>query len=99
MPQMSSEYQCFKLDKDYFGQRKDLYICFVYHSPHTSTFSNNCNEDMLETVFSGLNKYSSDGDIFVVTLMPELNAMFQILLLMMMVCMCRFLAIICRVQI
>ena len=63
MPQISSEYQWFKLDKDYFGLRKNLYICFVYHSPRSSNCSNNCNEDMLETVSSRLNKYSSDGDI------------------------------------
>ena len=62
MPQISSEYQWFKLDKD-FGLRKNLYVCFIYHSPRNSTFINNFNEDMLETISSGLNKYSSDGDI------------------------------------
>ena len=59
MPQIPSEYQRFKLDKDYFG----LYVCFIYHSPRNSTVINNCNEDMLETISSGLIKYSSDGDI------------------------------------
>ena len=50
MPQISSEYQWFKLNKDYFGLRKKLYVCFIYHSPRISTFINNCNEDMLEKI-------------------------------------------------
>ena len=47
----------------FWSEEKFIYICFVYHSPRNSTFSNNCNEDMFETVSSRLNKYSSDGDI------------------------------------
>ena len=63
MPSTSSEYQWIKLDKDFFGLTKNIYVCFVYYSPRNSTYSNSSDADIIASVGSDLSRYSSDGNI------------------------------------
>ena len=63
LPSTSSEYQWIKLDKDFFGLTKNIYVCFVYYSPRNSTYSNSSDADIIASVGSDLSRYSSGGNI------------------------------------
>ena len=72
MDKSQSEMLWFRLNANYFGLEKDLFICFVYIAPVNSTYVKNTGLD--KQVFEKLEdclKFNLSGDIMV---MGDLNA-------------------------
>jgi len=59
------DYQWIKLEKDYFGFQRDLFICVVYYPPCLSTYANKLECNILDEVEKELAVYSRTGDILI----------------------------------
>ena len=57
------EYQWVKLEKDFFGFSKDLYICLVYFPPSGSIYTQRLDKDILDCIEQDINKYCELGNI------------------------------------
>lgn len=68
-----SEILWFKLNANFFGLRKDLYLCFIYIAPINSSYvkSSGLDKQVFEKLEEDCIKYNLNGDIMV---MGDLNA-------------------------
>lgn len=57
------DYQWVKLDKEFFGLKKDLYICLVYYPPSGSTYTQGLDKDILDCIDSDIGTYQNLGNI------------------------------------
>ena len=56
---------CFSItvDRNSFGFKRNIYVCFVYYSPRYSGNNQNSDIDILESVSNEMSKYNLDRDI------------------------------------
>lgn len=57
------EYQWVKLEKDFFGFSKDLYICLVYYPPSGSAYTQGLDKDILDCIEKDINIYQGLGNV------------------------------------
>ncbi|CAG2252355.1 unnamed protein product [Mytilus edulis] len=68
-----SDMMWFKLDKNYFGFEKNLFICSMYIPPSNSSYTmrTNCDKQIFEKLEQDITKFSLEGNI---ALIGDLNA-------------------------
>ncbi|CAG2232592.1 unnamed protein product [Mytilus edulis] len=68
-----SDMMWFKLDKNYFGFEKNLFICSMYIPPNNSSYTmrTNCDKQIFEKLEQDITKFSLEGNI---ALIGDLNA-------------------------
>ena len=52
-----------KLKKDYFGIKKDIFICFAYIPPDSSEYSKNMELDLFDNISEEISKYECEGNV------------------------------------
>ena len=63
LPNNNSEFQWVKLEREFFGLRRDVYICVVYIPPASSSYSQSIDYDLLESIEKDVRKFGQIGDI------------------------------------
>lgn len=70
LPISNSEFMWFKLSKQFFGLRNDIYVCIIYISPQTSAYSKR-RDDIFPLIEADIARLSSLGSCL---LMGDFNA-------------------------
>lgn len=52
-----------KLEKDFFGFQKDLYMCVVYNPPSMSSYTQGLDRDIIECLEQETAKYMKMGNV------------------------------------
>ncbi|CAG2253499.1 unnamed protein product [Mytilus edulis] len=62
-----------KLDENYFGLTRDLFVCFLYISPANSSYTvrTNCDKQLFDKLYNDVAKYGTSWEIM---LLGDLNA-------------------------
>ena len=71
MPSTCCDIQWVKMNKDFFGLSKDLYICVMYFPPCASAYTKRLEYDILDILDKDITKFKDHGDIL---LCGDLNA-------------------------
>ena len=45
------------------GLKRNIYACFVYYSPRNSSYNQNSDVEIIESISNDMSKYSLDGDV------------------------------------
>ena len=64
----TTEYQWMKLptlDKNFFNFQRDLFLCLTYLPPGQSTYANNMQQDLLDSLEKDISLYKTKGEVMI----------------------------------
>jgi len=67
----TNDFILLKMCRDFFGTGKDIYLCFIYNPPASSTYTQSLDEEILDILEKDIETYSKSGQII---LAGDLNA-------------------------